>query len=84
MAAMIHTTEQYKLLVYHVRTCRLMYEATRSRCYHAAYTKSFAYLINARVNGQFTVMELRGPRIVSVVGNTENETTKEMIFKIAA
>ena len=81
---MINTIEQYKLLVYHMRTYRLMYEATRSCCYHAAYIKSFAYLINSRVNGQFTVIELCGPRVVPTVGNTENEETKEMIFKIAA
>ena len=72
--------EQYRLYVYHLKTLRFMYEATRSRCYLAEYHKSFARLFDARLSGDFLVFELSQsrPSVISFtrpMGVIEDNTT---------
>ena len=61
----IATNEQYKIIVYALRTYRFMYIASQSTTYLAKYHELAALLYTARVNGQFLVIDLSFPSVIS-------------------
>lgn len=75
MKQQITTNEQYRHIVYLLRTYRLVYNATRSSCYLALYNELIANLYDARTSGAFLVMALSSPSVVSL-GDDCNDDTK--------
>ena len=71
MKTPITTNEQYRNILYQIRTYRLIYDATRSSYYLALYNELIANLYDARANGEFLVITLSCPSVVSL--NNENE-----------
>ena len=67
----IATNEQYKIIVYALRTYRFMYIASQSTTYLAKYHELAALLYTARVNGQFLVIDLSFPSVISFQAATE-------------
>ena len=67
----IITNEQYKIIVYALRTYRLMYIASQSTTYLAKYHELSAHLYNARANREFLVIDLSFPSVISFEAATE-------------
>lgn len=68
----ITTNDQYKHIVYALRSYRLMIRSGQSACYLAKYHELTALLYDARQNGLFIVTSLALPSVVSIeVENTE-------------
>ena len=67
----IATNEQYKIIVYALRTYRFMYMASQSTTYLAKYHELAALLYIARVNGQFLVIDLSFPSVISFQADKE-------------
>lgn len=83
----ITTNEQYRNIVYLLRTYRWLYETTYSSVYQAAYNELIALLYDARERGLFLVTSLSFPSVISIraVENTGTIClTKTEIYKMVS
>ena len=75
----IITIKQYGIIVYALRAYRLLYVASQSAHYLAKCRELTAHLYDARSNGQFIVLSLSAPSVVSLEADDKTTTLAETL-----